>query len=177
MRRHHLAQPLEARCSALLVHQEGRVERAGGILHRHHQIVFAGIAGQPSVRRGVLMQHHAHHWPTRPLLAVSRSLLGPLHQTLAMQMQLGHRVAQRIMVPLEQLLVEVRCREAAIEIAIQTQHPLDLRHRRPAQRWRQTPIVQTRQPRFPMPIAPAAERPFADTQQLRRFHLAQLRPP
>jgi hypothetical protein len=44
-------------------------------------------------------------------------------------MQLGHRVAQRVVVPLAQLLVEMLHREPAVELAIQAQHPLDLRHR------------------------------------------------
>ena len=63
-----------------------------------------------------------------------------------MQMHLGHRVAQRVVVPLAQLLVEMLHREAAIEVAVQPQHPLDLRHRRTPQRRSQPAIGQTNSP-------------------------------
>ena len=36
---------------------------------------------QPYMTRGVLVQHHAHHGPTRPLLAVRRALRRWLHTT------------------------------------------------------------------------------------------------
>ena len=78
------------------------------------------------------MQHHAHHRSPRPLLAMRRPRLRRRRQTRSMQMQLGHCVTQRIVVPLAQLLVEMLHREAAVELAIQTQHPLDLPHRRAA---------------------------------------------
>ena len=93
-----------------------------------------------------------------------------------MQVHLGHRVAQRVAVPFDQLLVEVLDREAAIELPIQAQHPLDLRHRRAAQRRRQPPVGQTRRPGVAVAVTPAAERPFTDPKQLRRLHLAQFRP-
>src|SRR6187402_647703 len=121
------------------------------------------------------MQHHADHWPARSLLAVRRTLLGPNHKALTLQMQLGHGVAQHVVMPLGQLLVEMLHREAAVKITIQTQHSLDLRNRSPPQRWRQTPIIQARWPSLSMPIPPAAERPFADPKQFSRLHLAQLR--
>jgi hypothetical protein len=99
------------------------------ILHRHHHVLLAAVPRQPGVRRGILVQHHAHHRTPWPLLAMRRARLGRRHQTRAVQMQLGHRVAQRVVVPLPQLLVEMLHREAAVGLAIQTQHPLDLRHR------------------------------------------------
>jgi hypothetical protein len=58
-----------------------------------------------------------------------------------MQVNLGHRIAQRVVVPFAQLFVEVLDSEAAIELAVQAQHPFDLSHRRPAQRRRQTAVV------------------------------------
>jgi hypothetical protein len=76
------------------------------------------------------MQQHPHQRTPRPLLAVCRPLARGQHQTGAMQMQFGHRIAQRVVVPLTQLLVEMLHREAAIEVPIQTQHPLDLSNRR-----------------------------------------------
>ena len=122
------------------------------------------------------MQHHAHHRPARPLLAVRRALRRPLHQAGPVQVQFGHRVAQCVVVPLGQLLVEMLHREAAIQIAIQSQHSLDLGNRRTPQRRRQPAIRKTSFPRFAMAGPPAAERTFADPQQFRRLHLAQLRP-
>ena len=74
------------------------------------------------------MQHHSHHRTPWPLLAMRRARLGRRHQTRAVQMQLGHHVAQRVVVPLAQLLVEMLHHEPAVELAIQTQHPLDLPH-------------------------------------------------
>ena len=60
-----------------------------------------------------------------------------------MQVQLGHRVAQDVVVPFDQLLVEMLDREAAVDVAIQPQHPLDFSHRCTPQRRRQSPIGQT----------------------------------
>ena len=74
-----------------------------------------------------------------------------------MQMQLGHRIAQCIAVAFAQLFVEMLDCEAAVEIAIQAQHPLDLGHWGPAQRRRQATIRQARKPRFAVAITPAAE--------------------
>jgi hypothetical protein len=138
--------------------------------------MLARIPRQPRMRRGVLVQHHAHHGTARPFLAVGRALRRRLNQTGAMQVNLGHRVAQRIVVPLAQMFVEVLDRETAIKVAIQPQHPLDLRHRRPAQRRSQTTIRQTFQTAAAMAVTPAPKRPLADPKQLRSLHLAQLRP-
>jgi hypothetical protein len=171
----HFAQAAEARRRALLGHQESRIDPAGGVLHRHHQIILARVPGQPGMRRSVLVQHHPHHWPPRPLLAMRRAFLGLLNQPLSVQMQLGHRIAQDVIVPFDQLLVEMLDREAAVNVAIQSKHPLNLRHRRPAQRRSQPPIGQAWQSNLPVAITPATERPLADPKQLRRLDLAQLR--
>ncbi len=93
-----------------------------------------------------------------------------------MQMQLGHRVAQQVVVPFRQLFMEMRHRETAVERTIKPEHPLNLDHRRPTWRRRQAPIVQTRRSAVAMPITPAAERPLADPKQLSRLHLTELRP-
>ena len=122
------------------------------------------------------MQHHSRHRTPRPLLAMRRALRRRLHQTGAMQVQLGHRVAQRVVVPLAQMLVEMLHREAAIDVAVKPQHPLDLGHRRTAQRRSQAAIRQTRLSRLAVAVAPTAERALADAQQLRCLNLAQFRP-
>lgn len=93
-----------------------------------------------------------------------------------MQMQLGNRVAQNVVVPFDQLFVEMLDREATVDVALQAQHSLDFSHRRTAQRRRQPPVGQTRQTTLPMAIAPATEGSFADPKQFRRLDLAQLRP-
>jgi hypothetical protein len=170
--RHHLTQAAKTRRGALLIHQEGRIELAGGVLHRHHQVVAARHAGQPGVRRGILMQHHSHHRTARPLLAMRRARRRPLQQAGAMQVQLGHRVTQRIVVPLAQLLVEVFDREAAVDITIQAQHPLNLQHRGPPQRRTQATVRQTLQPRIAVTVAPAPKRPLADPKQRSRLQRA-----
>jgi hypothetical protein len=63
-----------------------------------------------------------------------------------------------------------------VDVATQAPHPLDFSHRRTPQRRRQTMIGQTFQTALAMPITPATKRSFADPKQLRRLHLAQLRP-
>src|SRR6185312_5066360 len=93
-----------------------------------------------------------------------------------MQMQLRHRVAQRVAVPLAQLFMEMLDREAAVEVAIQPQHPLDLGHRRTPWRRRQAAVVQPAQTVIAMTLTPATEAPLADPKQFSRLHLAQLRP-
>jgi hypothetical protein len=101
------------------------------------------LARLPPADRFAMMQHHADHRTTRPLLAVRRARLRPLHQALTVQMQLRNRVAQRVVVPFGQLFVEMFHCEATVEITIQTQHPFDLSHRRTAQGRSQTTVVQT----------------------------------
>ncbi len=110
------------------------------------------------------MQHHAHHRTPRPLLAMRRALGRRLHQPRAMQMQLGHRVAQCVIVPLAQLLMEMLHREAAIEVAVKPKHPLDLGHWRSPQRRSETAVSQTRLSHLRLAVTPAAECPFADAQ-------------
>jgi hypothetical protein len=126
-----------------LIDQKHGANLARCIFHSDNEIALARIARHPGVRRGILMQHHAHHRASRPFLAVRRAFLGSLHQTGPMQVNLGHRVAQRVVMPFAQLFVEMLDREAAAEIAIQARHPFDLRRRRPAQRRRQAAVVQT----------------------------------
>jgi hypothetical protein len=173
---HHLAHPAQARRGPLLIHQEQRVDRAGGVIHRRHQVVLAVSVRQPGMRRGILVQQHPHHRSPRPLLAMRRAAARRRHQPGPMQLQLGHRVAQPVVVPLAQLVMEMLHREATVEIAIQPQHPLDLRHSRAPQRRPKPTVRQPRQPLFPVAVTPAAECPLTDPKQVRRLNLAQLRP-
>ena len=174
--RDHLAQAAKGRGRALLIDQEGRVDRAGGVIQGDHQIVLAPIARQPGVGRGVLMQHHADHRPARPLLAVRRALRRRPHQARAMQMHLGHRVAQLVAVALHQLLMEVLHRELTIVRPVKPQHPLDLGLRRPPTRGPKPTVGQASSSLVVQPVTPAPKRPVADPQHLRRRFLAKLTP-
>src|SRR6202521_6343419 len=93
-----------------------------------------------------------------PLLALRRPLRRRSHQPRTMQMQLRHRITQSVIVPFAQLLMEMLDREAAVEVAIQTQHPLDLRHRGAPRRSAQPTVGQTRLPIVAVAVTPATER-------------------
>jgi hypothetical protein len=100
------------------------------------------------------MQQHPRHWTPRPLLAMRRTLRRRLHKASSVQMNLGHRVTQPVAMPFAQLLMEVLHGEPAIQVTIQAEHPRDLHYRRSAQRWRQTPIIQSRQSPVRVPKQP-----------------------
>src|SRR6266404_1616399 len=121
------------------------------------------------------MQHHANHRPAWPLLAMRRARDRAPHQPGALQMHLRHGVAELVAVPLEQLLMKVLHREAAVRLAIQAQHPLDLLDRRtPARRLAQPTVRQPRRAFVAQPVPPTPKRALADPQHLRRLSLAQL---
>ena len=62
------------------------------------------------------MQHHPHHRPPRPLLAMRRAPRRRPHQPGPLQRQSGHRVAQLVVMPLQQLLVKMLHREARYSV-------------------------------------------------------------
>jgi len=166
----HLAQAPQARSGAFLVHQEGRVDRACRIIERHHQIVLP--ARQPGMGRGVLVQHHPNHRPARPLLAMRPTLRRHPHQPGPPRMNLGHRVAELVIMPFHELLVKVLHREIRIAAPVQIQHPRDLRYARaPIGRSAEPTINQARRPFVPQPVTPPPKRPLADPQNLRRLNL------
>jgi hypothetical protein len=170
--RDHLGQRAKARPGALLLDDKARIDRAGRVVEGDHQIVLPIIARQPGEARGILMQHHAHHRPSRPLLAMRRAPRRRPHQPRPLQRQPGHRVAQLVVVPLLQLLVKMLHREPAIALLIKPQHAQDLRGRRPAaRRLADPPIAQTLRPLIAQPVAPPPERPLRDPQHLRRLSL------
>jgi hypothetical protein len=109
----HLGQRAKARSRALLFDDEARIDRTGRVVEGDHQIVLPIIARQPGEARGILMQHHAHHRPPRPLLAMRRAPRCRPHQPRPLQRQPGHRVAELVMVPLLQLLVKMLHGEAS----------------------------------------------------------------
>ena len=76
-----------------------------------------------------------------------------------------HRVAQCVVVPLHQLLVEMLHREARILVPIETKHPLDLLIRRTLGRGLAQPkIVQAALPTLAVAFRPPLERPHVDTE-------------
>ena len=169
----HLAQRLEGRGGSLLFDEEHRVDLARGVVHRDDQ-VHRGQSLDPHMPRSVLMQHHAAHRPTRPLLAVRRALRRRLHQPGTVQAKLRHRVAQRVVVPLVQLLVEMHDREVGILVAIKPEHPLDLLLRRPPRRGRTALVDEPSLAASLVALPPPLERANAHPQQLRRRLLGHL---
>ena len=95
LRHHHLGQTAEAGRRPLLLDQERRIDRGGGVVEGDHQVKRRG-AVEPGVPRGVLVQQHARQQPARPLLAVRRPPRRRLHQSRPVQVQLGHRVAELV---------------------------------------------------------------------------------
>src|SRR5215469_3655869 len=73
--REHLQQPTKRRNRAFFLDQERRVDRAGGIVHRHDQIKLRRPA-EPRKPAAILMQHQAFArlaWP----FATMRPRAGP----------------------------------------------------------------------------------------------------
>ena len=121
------------------------------------------------------MQHHADHRSPRPLLAMRRAPRRRLDQPGRLQRQPGDRVAELVVVPLRQLLVDMLHREASVPLLVQPQHPQDLLGRRPpARRLADPPITQTLGSLLMQPVTPAPERPLRHTEHLHRLDLAQL---
>ena len=172
--RDRLGQAQEARLRALLFDQDRRVDGAGRIVQRDHEIELTVEARQPGEGRGVLEQQHPRQRPARPLLAMGAATRGRLDQPRRVQRQLGHRVAEAVVVPLHQLLVEVLDRVVGVALAVE---PTELglgRLGHPPRRGAPDPAVE--QPRLallePTPV-PAPEIALAHPQNLRRLGLAQ----
>ena len=169
----HLGQATEGRGGALLLDQHGGVERRGRVIQRDHQ-VERRLPGQPGMRRGILVQHHADHRPPRPLAPMRPTPGCRRHRAALRQPQPGRRVAERIAVPALQHVVEMPDREAGIMLVVEPKHPLQLVLRRAARRrLAHPPVGQTRYPLLAVASPPAAEGPLADAQRRRRFHMAQ----
>ena len=83
----HFGDAAKDRLGAFLLDQEGRVDRTRRLVEGDHQIVLPIIARQPGKARGVLVQHHAHQRPARPLLAMRRTPRRRLRQPGPVQRQ------------------------------------------------------------------------------------------
>src|ERR1700682_2537004 len=106
LRPEHRQTPPKARCRSLFLHQKGRIDLAGGIVHRHDQVEF-GSPRKPRKLAPILVQHHAHTRLARPLAAVGTAPLGTLHQAGRVQLRLHPRVTPPEAMPLPQVLVEM----------------------------------------------------------------------
>jgi hypothetical protein len=159
---------------AFLVDQEGRVERAGGVIQGDDQIELRVQGGQPAMRRAVLMQEHAAQRPARAFLAVRPAARRLGDQPGRLQAQLGPGVAPRKTVALAQLVVEMLGREAAVTLAIQGQHLVDLIDRHPPAGGLAEPSIEQARGAFAVvAIPPAPEGPLAHPQDLGGLGLAQ----
>jgi hypothetical protein len=117
--------------------------------------------------RAVLKQQHSRQRPAQPLLAVGAAALGFRHQPGRLQRQLGHRVAELVIVPLHHLLVEVLDREVAVALPIKFVHPLELTLRRTARRhFPDPPIAQPLDPVLLVANAQPPEVPSRHAQKL-----------
>jgi len=121
------------------------------------------------------MQQHARQRTSRTPLAVHAALPAPGHQSGALQRLLHPRVAQLDPVLLHQLLVKMAHVQIEILLPIQPQHLLHLGQRhppttRPAPPPVHQPVIAVRFVSLP----PAAHRPVADADDLRRLPPADL---
>jgi hypothetical protein len=73
-------QAKKARHRAVLLHQDRRVDAAGRIVERHHQVEVVAKRADPAMLRAILEQQHAWHRAARALLAVLAASRRRLHQ-------------------------------------------------------------------------------------------------
>ena len=168
----HLGQRPQARHRALLVDEEGRVDRAGGVVHGHDQV--PPTARNPRVARAILVHHHAGKRTARTLAPVCAAPGRRAHAPACLQGQPHPVVAARAAVLGDQLLVEVLGGEVPVAGVEQRQHPRHLVHRRaPRRNPAQAAVVETVGALRLVAIAPAPEGPLRHAQHLRRLGLAQ----
>ena len=109
----HLGQATEGRGGALLLDQHGGVERRGRVIQRDHQ-VERRLPGQPGMRRGILVQHHADH---RPALRSRRARLA--HEWALCRQAAGrHRPRRPCRQALPASQLDVACGDARTSIGV-----------------------------------------------------------
>jgi len=91
--------------------------------------------------RGILEQQHSRQGPAHPFLAVRAAPLRLRHQPRRLQRELRYRVAELVIVPPHQLLVEMLHCEVAITLTVKIVHPLEFTRRRPAWRYFADPAI------------------------------------
>jgi len=170
----HLDQPPQAAHRAFLLDQEGRIELAGGVIHRDDQVERRS-AGEPRVPRAVLVQHHASHRPARAFTAMRPAPGRRRHRAGLLQVQPGGGVAELVAVALLELLVKVLDGEALVHPPIQHAHALQLAlGRSPGRRLASPAVDQALGAILLVAMAPATKRPLADPERQRRLAMAQV---
>jgi hypothetical protein len=123
------------------------------------------------------MQHHARQRTPLPLLAMGAAAARRLHQAGSVQLELGHRVAELMAVPLHQLLVKMLHREIPVLVAVKPEHPLQLFLRRPPRRSpTHPPIGKSRFALILVTRRPALKRAHMHPQHLGCLRLCDLAP-
>ena len=170
-----LDQAEKARDRSLLLNQDRRINLAGGVVERDDEIKQP-LAQKPDVGRGVLMQHHAHHRPARPLAPMRPAPRRLGQQPTVLQIGLGPGIAPTKAMTANEMLVKMLGREAGVALPIKPPDLISLLlGNRPAGEPPEPPVQQPVLPLLLEPSRPAPERALAHSQQLGRFHLAQLR--
>jgi hypothetical protein len=178
LRRDRLRQAEEARHRAFFFDQESRINRPSRVVHRHNQIEIASKRCNPAMLRGILEQQHSRQGPAHPFLAVRAAPLRLRYQLRRLQREPCHRVAELVIVPLHQLLVEMLHCEVAIALTVKIVHPLEFTRRRPARRYFPDPaIAQTFDPVLLIANAQPPEITPRHSQQLAGFLSRQPMPP
>jgi hypothetical protein len=146
-----LEEPLKTRHGPLLFHQNGRVDGAGRIVQGDDEVEIVIEPGDPAMGRAVLEQQHAGErpWAFSPracpvglaLLAMGAAPLRLGDHAARLQRQPCHGVAEVVMVPLLQLLVEMLHREVAVALLVEDLHARQLRRRRPPRRRPAEPAI------------------------------------
>jgi hypothetical protein len=107
----------------------------------HNQIKIASERCNPAMLRGILEQQHSRQGPAHPFLAARAAPLRLRHQPRRLQRELRYRVAELVIVPPHQLLVEMLHCEVAITLTVKIVHPLEFTRRRPAWRYFADPAI------------------------------------
>ena len=171
-----LEKALKRRERALFLDQKGRIDLAGRIVQRHHQIKRLLIR-QPGKATGVLVEHHAGARLALALAPMRAALLGPAHQPRTLEPQLQPSIAETEVRGLAQMVVEMLHIPTRIAGAVKGQHPRLLVRRHPPRRCLAEPAVhKTLQPLFLKAVAVAAELTLRYPQNLARLRHAQLPP-
>ena len=169
----HLDQPAPAAQRAFLGDQERRVELAGGVVHGDDQIERR-LAREPGVLRAVLGQKHAAHRPARPFAPMATPARRRRHHPGLLEIEPGRGVAERVAVPLLELLVQVFDRKALIMLLIQRAHALELvLGRSLGRRLSEPPVDQASRAVLLVALPPATKRPLADPERRGRLVMAQ----
>ncbi|MER8836515.1 hypothetical protein [Mesorhizobium sp. M0909] len=125
-----LQKSLKARRRAFLLDQEGRIDRARRVVHRHDQVQHR-LAFQPGMPAAVLVQHHPLARLPFPLAPVSTAPLGPSHQARRVKLRLDEGVAPAEVVIAQQVLVEMLHTPAKVAMTIKLQHLFNRFRRHP----------------------------------------------